>query len=315
MTRLLSLRPKILILAFACLLAGGLTSLHYLGARIAYAGPEPSTEVATAPGTGFGSPPAVVTIAPAASVAVVGAGEPVVAVPAADLHLALILAAVGTALIGVVLIISALGVGLHLLARATNSAELETAAVDVDHVRDIAIGVVEELGLTPPAFPTAPQAALAPLPTSSVTVTNQASPPPAPVKAPQAGRVRLAVVVLLATAGSMGLGALSGCTTGQRQNTIHAALVTTDAARDGFLVYDQAHQTAIVAGATSVVNGDAKLAEYRAARAPVEAGFEAAYHALAVAALADDNLSFANAQAIVSQLVAAVQSLFTAGGK
>lgn len=100
-----------------------------------------------------------------------------------------------------------------------------------------------------------------------------------------------------------------GCAGSQRTETIRAALVTADAARDGFVRYDAAAQAAIVADATTPAEATTKLATYRADRdkATGPAGLlTAAYHAIASAALANDDQSITSMRAAVAQLVAAI---------
>jgi hypothetical protein len=70
-----------------------------------------------------------------------------------------------------------------------------------------------------------------------------------------------------------------------KQKALQTSLTALNAARDGFVVWDKHHQEKIVENATSLEQGKAALAAYRAKRAPVEQGFVIAYSALAVAAL------------------------------
>jgi hypothetical protein len=70
-----------------------------------------------------------------------------------------------------------------------------------------------------------------------------------------------------------------------KQKALQTSLTALNAARDGFVAWDKSHQQKIVDGATSLEQGKAALAAYRAKREPVEQGFVVAYSALAVAAL------------------------------
>jgi len=79
----------------------------------------------------------------------------------------------------------------------------------------------------------------------------------------------------------------SGC--GGRQHTLSASMLGVDAAGVAFTTWDTEHQDALVASATSIADGQAKLGEYRAARAKIEAAFAVAYRALAAAALDKDS--------------------------
>lgn len=109
---------------------------------------------------------------------------------------------------------------------------------------------------------------------------------------------------------------LAGCGASTRTKTLQATLVTANTARDTFLAWDSAHQQAIVASATSLDDGKAKLAEYRGKRAKVVEAFEVAYHAIAVATiLKDDPTSLANATKALGDLTAILGELTAAGGK
>lgn len=96
------------------------------------------------------------------------------------------------------------------------------------------------------------------------------------------------------------------CTNTQRQTTLKTTLVTVDAARDAFAAFDTTIEQSIVAQATSVADGEAKLAAYRADRTKIRTYFATAYHAIAAAAIANDDQSITSMQAAVAQLIAAV---------
>lgn len=110
--------------------------------------------------------------------------------------------------------------------------------------------------------------------------------------------------------------AAAGCTGSQRADTIKAALVTVDAARDGFLTYDAAAQARIVAAATSADDARARLADYRTQRdAPTgPAGLlDTAFHAIAFAAAGNDAKSLADMKAAIAQLAAAIKPYLSTG--
>lgn len=89
--------------------------------------------------------------------------------------------------------------------------------------------------------------------------------------------------------------ALVACGASARQRTISATLLGVDAAKAAFVAADATHQLQLVAGATSHDDGAAKLASYRDRRVKLVIAFEAAYRALAIAAiLNDDPKSLAN---------------------
>jgi hypothetical protein len=102
---------------------------------------------------------------------------------------------------------------------------------------------------------------------------------------------------------------LTACTKNERIETLHASLLTVNAARDGFVAWDLPHQTAIVEAATSHEQGAAALAAYQAKRKPVVDGFEVAYRAIALAATQTDDLSLQAALATAGDLIAAVKKL------
>lgn len=71
----------------------------------------------------------------------------------------------------------------------------------------------------------------------------------------------------------------------KRQTTLRYTLTGVNAARDGFVAWDQVHQDQIAESASSLAEGEKALAEYRAKRAFVEKAFEGVYRSVAVAAL------------------------------
>ncbi len=98
------------------------------------------------------------------------------------------------------------------------------------------------------------------------------------------------------------------CTGNKRQDTLRASLAVMNGARDGFKAWDAAHQKAIVDGATSKEDATAKIAAYRVKQAELVLVIEAAYHALAQAALKSDDPSLKEALARATELVAAVKA-------
>jgi hypothetical protein len=105
------------------------------------------------------------------------------------------------------------------------------------------------------------------------------------------------------------VGVLVSCAASQRESTIKAALVTADATRDAFLAYDSDQQTAIVAKATSLDDGRAQLAAYRARRAKVQDALDVTYRAIAVAVTLNDVRSLETLQAALGQVTAALADL------
>lgn len=100
---------------------------------------------------------------------------------------------------------------------------------------------------------------------------------------------------------------LAGCGSSQRQSVIKAALITVDVSRDAFVAYDTTVQVTIVDKATSAADGRLKLTEYRTKRERIIVVFSTAYHAIAAAALANDDPSIAGMQAALAQLAIAIR--------
>lgn len=105
------------------------------------------------------------------------------------------------------------------------------------------------------------------------------------------------------------LAAVPACGEGQRQKTLHAAVISVNVARDGFLAFDKSYQIAIVDKATSREEGQAALDAYRAKREPVAKGFELAYKALALAATQTDDPSYRAALAAAEDIAKTVLEL------
>lgn len=100
-----------------------------------------------------------------------------------------------------------------------------------------------------------------------------------------------------------------GCAAQTRESTIKAALVTVDASKEAYVTYDAHAQDQIVARATSLDDGKAKLAEYRAKRERVVKALTVAYQAIATAAQLNDDHSLAAVAAAIGEVIATVKSL------
>ncbi len=81
-------------------------------------------------------------------------------------------------------------------------------------------------------------------------------------------------------------GACGGSITKQASKTLATSLAATNAARDGFVEWDEAHQLGIVDRATSREEAEAQLKNYRRGRERVLKAFTVAYAAIAAAAAA-----------------------------
>jgi hypothetical protein len=106
---------------------------------------------------------------------------------------------------------------------------------------------------------------------------------------------------------------MGACNRSQRTDTLRASIVSVNAARDGFLQWDRAHQASIVGAATSRETGEQALASYRHEREPIVNGFSVAYRALALAATQSDDPSLKAALAEAGELVDAVQAMIRGG--
>ncbi len=101
----------------------------------------------------------------------------------------------------------------------------------------------------------------------------------------------------------------AACNQDQRTKTIHATIVSVDAARDGFVSWDRQHQLAIVEKATTREQGEAELVAYRLKRESVVDGFRVAYRGLAVAATQTDEPSLKAALAESGKLLTLIANL------
>jgi hypothetical protein len=103
--------------------------------------------------------------------------------------------------------------------------------------------------------------------------------------------------------------AFTGCGASQREKTLRATLIATNAARAGFTKFDADHQQQIVKDATSLEDGKAKLAAYREDRDKVRLLFEAVYEGIAAAMLLDDKAPLTELLKAAENLEAALTKL------
>lgn len=106
---------------------------------------------------------------------------------------------------------------------------------------------------------------------------------------------------------------MSACTSGQRKDTLHATLLSVNAARDGFTAWDSDHQQRIVETADSREVAETSLSDYRAKRTPVINGFELTYRVIAMAATQSDEVSLKAALAKAGELIDAINKLTEKG--
>ena len=122
--------------------------------------------------------------------------------------------------------------------------------------------------------------------------------------------IPVVALYLIMAAAVCGLASMAACHDGRRNDTLHAALVTVNGVRDKLVAFDGEHQDQIIlraqrAGKTRA-EVKAEIADYRDARAPVEAALVAVYQFIAAAATADDDLSLRAAIRSVGELSEAV---------
>lgn len=86
-----------------------------------------------------------------------------------------------------------------------------------------------------------------------------------------------------------------GCGASQRSKTMHATVVSLNAARDGFLAWDDQHQTALVASSVSHEDGMIQLAAYHVRRQVVIDALALAYQMASDAATFTGNVTLRQA--------------------
>lgn len=80
---------------------------------------------------------------------------------------------------------------------------------------------------------------------------------------------------------------LAGCGASQREKTLKATLIATNAVRDEFVKFDATHQQQLVKDAESFEAGKVSLEAYRKTRERVLTLFEAVYQGIGAALLLD----------------------------
>jgi hypothetical protein len=118
-----------------------------------------------------------------------------------------------------------------------------------------------------------------------------------------------ACLLLFVVLMGLSVSSMTACNQNQRNDTIHASLLTVNAARDGYVSWDLDQQKAIIAAAASRDNAVAAIAKYRETRQATLNRFELAYRLLAVAATQTDSLSLSAALSQAGDLVDAISTL------
>lgn len=108
-----------------------------------------------------------------------------------------------------------------------------------------------------------------------------------------------------------------GCGASAREKTIHATFISVTAARDGFVAWDAQHQLDVVKASSSAVMGEVALSDYHAHRVKVTVALEAAYRALAAAAIIESDptlTGIVHAAQEVYQAISTLQQISVDGG-
>lgn len=106
----------------------------------------------------------------------------------------------------------------------------------------------------------------------------------------------------------------AACSNAQRHDTIHASLVSVNAARDGFLAWDRRHQQTIIDRAASREDAKRELGDYRATQTQVTEWFAVVYQALATAATENDEPSLTAAVHAATDIVGKIADLIHLAG-
>lgn len=103
--------------------------------------------------------------------------------------------------------------------------------------------------------------------------------------------------------------AIPSCGANQRQTTLHASVVSLNAAREAFAVWTEKHQDDLIAGKTKA-EAEAAVAEYRSSKEEVVViSFGVVYSALALAATQNDDASMKSALEQADRLLAALKKI------
>lgn len=103
------------------------------------------------------------------------------------------------------------------------------------------------------------------------------------------GFVRVSVLAAIAVVATITVVPFVACSPGARTTTINTTVATLDAAQKSLQTYVQDHESTIVTGATSLADGQGKLATFRSAVNKVELAIATGYRAAAAATAANDD--------------------------
>lgn len=122
----------------------------------------------------------------------------------------------------------------------------------------------------------------------------------------------LPVVLLYAMIGAFCVGLVvvpTSCSSSQRTDTLHAAVIAVKGVQDVFLIWDAQHQLDIVAKAATKEQAAADLAAYRVIRDKLVAALDLAYQAIALASTESDQPSLDAAMAAAKAAEADIETL------
>lgn len=129
----------------------------------------------------------------------------------------------------------------------------------------------------------------------SLTASGQISPP----KTPQAGFVKIGLVVMIA---AIGAALLFGCGADARHKALSGTFTSLDLAAAALVKVSGDEETAIQTKAPDEATGDKQLADWRTKVDEAEKTIDTGYRAVAAAALADDDQSLATVLQIAAIL-------------
>lgn len=103
----------------------------------------------------------------------------------------------------------------------------------------------------------------------------------------------------------------TSCTSTERTDTLHAAVLVAQGIQDVFLLWDAQHQKDIVAKAVNAAQAEVDLAAYRVIRDKLVAALDLAYQAIALASTENDQPSLDAAIAAAKAAEADIETLMS----
>jgi hypothetical protein len=100
-----------------------------------------------------------------------------------------------------------------------------------------------------------------------------------------------------------------GCAASGREKTLQTIVAVTDAAKVAFVLYDGKHQHDIIIKGPDEQTSEKLLHEWRGTQLTIEQDFSDVYHAIATAAIANDNASLTSAITTQTNLTRTLTSM------